>query len=159
MSNKLGIGAVFPRIAFHLAGGGSLEFPDGLDAKYRVALFYRGHWWPFCRRQLVGFETLKSELEEFGVKVVAASVDPIDKAREVASEVSFPIGYGVTREIANVLGSWWEDRRAIIQPSEFLIGADGKILASSYSDGPIGRFEAGDVIRLIKFREAQLKKP
>lgn len=44
-----------------------------------------------------------------GAKVVAASVDSIDKAREVASEVSFPIGYGVTRDIANTLGAWWED--------------------------------------------------
>ncbi len=107
---------------------------------------------------MVGFEKLKGELDALGAKVFAASVDPIDKAREVAAEVSFPVGYGVTREIADKLGSWWEDRRSIIQPAEFVLGADGKVLASSYSDGPIGRIDAADVIKMINFREAQLRK-
>lgn len=97
-------------------------------------------------------------MDALGAKVFAASVDPIDKAREVAAEVSFPVGYGVTREMADQLGSWWEDRRSIIQPAEFVLGADGKVLASSYSDGPIGRIDAADVIKMINFREAQLRK-
>ena len=107
---------------------------------------------------MVGFENLKSEFDALGAKIVTASVDPIDKAKEVAADVSFPVGYGVTREIADMLGSWWEDRRSIIQPSEFLLDPAGKVLASSYSDGPIGRFEASDVIKVINFREAQAKK-
>ena len=107
---------------------------------------------------MAGFEKLRSELEALGAKIFAASVDPIDKAGEVAAEVSFAVGYGVTRAIADQLGSWWEDRRSIIQPSEFLLDAGGKVLGSSYSDGPIGRFEASDVIKVINFREAQAKK-
>lgn len=107
---------------------------------------------------MVGFEKLKAELDAVGARVFAASVDPIDKAGEVAAEVSFPVGYGVTREVADALGSWWEERRNIIQPSEFVIDAGGKIIASSYSDGPIGRIDAADVIKVINFREAQLRK-
>ena len=107
---------------------------------------------------MAGFEKLKAELDAVGASVIAASVDPIDKAGEVAQEVSFPVGYGVTREVADRLGSWWEERRSIIQPSEFLIDAGGKILASSYSDGPIGRIDAADVIKVMNFREAQLRK-
>ena len=95
------------------------------------------------------------ELDALGAKVVAASVDPIDKAREVAGEVSFPIGYGVTRDIANTLGAWWEDRRSIIQPSEFIVGTDNKIIVSSYSDGPLGRIEGADVVKLIRFYESR----
>ena len=90
-------------------------------------------------------------------KVVAASVDPIDKAREVAREVSFPIAYGVTHDIANVLGAWWEERRNFIQPSEFVVGTDNKIVVSSYSDGPLGRMEGADVVSLIRFYEARNK--
>jgi hypothetical protein len=81
--------------------------------------------------------------------VVCASVDPIDKAREVADEVSFPVGYGVTRDVADRLGSWWEERRQIIQPSEFILGADNSVVASSYSDGPLGRMQGEDVVRLV----------
>jgi peroxiredoxin len=104
---------------------------------------------------LVGFEKLKDELEALGARMVAASVDPIDKAREVAADVSFPVGYGVTRAIADTLGAWWEDRRSIIQPSEFIVGADGKVVVSSYSDGPLGRIDAADAVRLIRFYESR----
>lgn len=107
---------------------------------------------------MVGFENLKAELDAVGAKVFAASVDSIDKAGEVAAEVSFPVGYGVTWEIAEKLGSWWEERRSIIQPSEFVIDENGKIIASSYSDGPIGRIDAADVLKVLKFREQQLRK-
>ncbi len=104
---------------------------------------------------MVGFAQKSAELDALGIKVVASSVDPIDKAKEVADEVSFPIGYGVTRDIADKLGSWWEDRRQIIQPSEFLLNEDNKVMASSYSDGPLGRMQGEDVIALVKFYESR----
>ena len=107
---------------------------------------------------MVGFGALRKELEALGAQVVAASVDPIEKATEVANEVYFPVGYGVTRDIADALGSWWEDRRGIIQPSEFMIGPDNKVMISSYSDGPLGRIEGVDIVRLIQFYEARAKK-
>ena len=82
--------------------------------------------------------------------MVAASADALDGAQEVAGEVSFPVAYGVTRDIADSLGSWWENSRGIIQPSEFIVGADGKIVHSSYSSGPLARTLAPDVISLLK---------
>jgi len=90
-----------------------------------------------------------------GVSVVAASIDTGDKSKEVADEVNFPVGEGVSRDIADALGSWWEDRRSIIQPSEFILGPDNNVMASSYADGPLGRLEAGDVIKLITFYESR----
>ena len=107
---------------------------------------------------MAGFEKLKAELEAVGAKVFAASVDPIDKAGEVAAELSFPVGYGVTRAVAEQLDSWWEERRSIIQPSEFIMTAEGKIIASSYTDAPVGRIDAADVTKAINSREAQLRK-
>ena len=107
---------------------------------------------------MVGFEKAKAELDALGVTVVAASVDALDKATEVAAELSFPVAYGATRAMADKLGSWWEERRSIFQPVNVIIDAEGKVLASTYSDGPIGRMEAVDVVRYITFREAQAKK-
>ena len=66
---------------------------------------------------MVGFANLKDELDALGIKVAAASVDPVDKAKEVADEVNFPVGYGVTRDIADTLGSWWMPGREAIQPT------------------------------------------
>lgn len=107
---------------------------------------------------MVGFEKLKQALDALDVRILAASVDAEDKAREVAADVSFPVGYGVTRDIADRIGAWWEDRRSIVQPAEFVLGSDGKVLASSYSDGPIGRMDAADVVKMIQFREQQRAK-
>jgi peroxiredoxin len=44
MTDKLGINAAFPDMTLTLADGGTLQLPRGLNAKYVVALFYRGHW-------------------------------------------------------------------------------------------------------------------
>lgn len=107
---------------------------------------------------MVGFAEKSAELKALGVSVVAASVDPIDKAKEVADEVNFPIGYEVTREIADRLGSFWEDRRQIIQPSEFVLSPENTVLSSSYSDGPLGRIQAEDVVRYVTFVESQRNK-
>ena len=44
MAEKLNSGESFPRVTLDLVDGTKLALPDGLDAKYRVILFYRGHW-------------------------------------------------------------------------------------------------------------------
>lgn len=107
---------------------------------------------------MVGFTEKSAELKALGIKVVAASVDPLDKAQEVAAELDFPVGFEVTRDTADKLGSWWEDRRQIIQPSEFILNADNKVIASSYSDGPVARMLAEDVVRMVTHVENMKKK-
>ncbi len=88
-------------------------------------------------------------------KVYAASVDDVEKASEIASNLSYPVGHGITRADADKLGSWWEDRRSIIQPSEFIVGADGKVILSTYSSGPIGRMLATDAVKMINMYESR----
>ena len=104
---------------------------------------------------MVGYAELKDEFDKLGVKVFAASVDDVEKAQEVADEVDFPGGHSVSRDIADALGSWWEDRRQIIQPSEFIVDADGNVVACSYSDGPLGRIDAGDVVKMVNFYDSR----
>ena len=44
MGNKLGQGDPFPQLTLNMVGGGKIDLPDNLNAKYNVVLFYRGHW-------------------------------------------------------------------------------------------------------------------
>ena len=44
MADKLNSGDPFPRLTLQLAQGGTLALPEGLDARYKIILFYRGHW-------------------------------------------------------------------------------------------------------------------
>jgi len=106
---------------------------------------------------LAGFEFLKNQILAAGGMVVAASVDPLDKTKEIAAGLTYPVGFGVTRAQADQLGAWWNEQRRFMQPAEFMV-RDGKVLASSYSAGPIGRFEAAEVLKLIDFYKAQAKK-
>ena len=108
---------------------------------------------------MAAFEEKKQELADLGVKVFAASVDSEEHAAEVArSGISFPLGHGLSREDGNALGSWWEEKRNFVQPSEFVFRRNGQIVQSSYSSGPLARTLPEDVIALLGFMIARERK-
>ena len=92
-------------------------------------------------------------LKELDVAVIAASVDDADEAGKMAAELSYPVAYGVTHDQAETLGAWWEPGRGIIQPTEFLLDSDHKVITATYSAGPIGRMNAPDLVKVIQFNE------
>ena len=102
-----------------------------------------------------GFSKIRQELDSKNIKVIAASSDPQDKAAAMAAEIGFPVGYGVDRALIESVGGYWEDRRQFAQPSEFLLNPENKIVQLSYSDGPLARTEAEDVIKMVSFLESR----
>ena len=44
MAEKLNTGDVFPRLTLNIVDGSLLNVPDDPEARYKVILFYRGHW-------------------------------------------------------------------------------------------------------------------
>ena len=44
MLNKLKQGDRFPTITLNLIGGDTIRFPDDVQTRYEVLLFYRGYW-------------------------------------------------------------------------------------------------------------------
>ena len=68
----------------------------------------------------------------------------------MASDLGFPVAYGVTRTMADQLGAWWEERRNHIQPSEFVMTESGRILGSVYSSSPVGRMDPEETLELIR---------
>lgn len=91
-----------------------------------------------------------------GLSIVGASVEPKEVVQEMATKsgVSFPMAYGVTREQADMLGSWWsDDRGGYIQPTEFLLGRGGTVLGSMYASGPVGRVSPDEAVHFIEGRE------
>ena len=93
--------------------------------------------------------------------MIALSVDPLDKAIEMANKsgATFPIGYGLkVPEDADKVGAYWEDRRKIIDATNFIIDSDKKVTQACFATGPIGRIVAVDAlssIRGAKKRKAQ----
>lgn len=106
------------------------------------------------------WEQAKPELEALGATIIAASVDSLENAQEVAGKgLTFPVAYGVTQAQSELIGSWWsEDRGGYIQPAEFLIGRGGVVLGSIYASGPVGRMGADEALRQITRRESTRKE-
>ena len=151
MNNKLNKGEQFPVIDLSIAGAASLTIPTDINTPYAFVLFYRGHWWPYCRRQLVGFEKQRDAMADLGISIIAGSVDSEDKSVEVATDLNFPVAWGMTREMGDEIGAWWDEDRNFVQPSEFLITNTGKVLASTYSSSPVGRMDPEDALAVAKF--------
>ncbi len=102
---------------------------------------------------MAGIDGELEALKGLGVTVLAASVDDAEKAGEMAAELSYPVAYGVTHDQAEALGAWWEPNRGIIQPTEFLLDSDHKVITATYSAGPIGRMNAPDLVKVVQFNE------
>jgi len=86
-------------------------------------------------------------------RVIAGSVDDLDKADEVGAGLGFPIAHGMTRETGELIGAWLEEKRQIIQPSEFLLNRQGIVISSTYSSSPLGRSDPLEVLAALKHKE------
>jgi peroxiredoxin len=110
---------------------------------------------------LADFQVHIDELKQENADVIALSVDPLDKAKEMVekSGASFPIAYGLkVPEDADKVGAYWEDRRKIIHATNFIINSDRKVTQACFATGPVGRIVAVDAlssIRGAKKRKAQ----
>ena len=102
---------------------------------------------------MAGYEALRSDFDALGVSILAASVDSEEDSAALLRGLSFPLAVGVTQDQADAIGAWWNAERGIVQPSEFLLDADGTVVSSTYSSTPIGRIDPGDVIKRVNFLE------
>ena len=107
---------------------------------------------------MAGYEKLAADFAELGISVYAASVDDEEKTGEVQKDLGFPVAHGIQRAQGDAIGAWWDERRDFIQPSEFVLRQDGRVLSATYSTGPIGRLDAGDALSLVKILNARAKK-
>jgi len=83
------------------------------------------------------------------VSIVAGTVDSEEKTLEIAAPLSFPVAYGMTRADGDTIGAWWEERRDHIQPSEFILRGT-TVIASTYSNSPVGRMDPEETVSLIE---------
>ena len=100
---------------------------------------------------MAGYEERREAFSAQGVSVIAGTVDSLEDTQTVAEPLNFPVAYGVTRDIGDALGSWWDERRNFIQPSEFVLNPRGKVMFSTYSNSPVGRMDPAETLALITY--------
>jgi alkyl hydroperoxide reductase subunit AhpC len=104
---------------------------------------------------LVDFAVHAGPLIELGVRVAAASVDPIDRVRSLKEglRVRFPM-YGEVdaASVSAATGAHMKTgEKTFLHATGFLVEPEGTIITAVYSTGPIGRFTASEVLRKVRF--------
>jgi hypothetical protein len=92
------------------------------------------------------------------VSIYAATVDSLEETEKVAAPLSFPVAWGVEREVGDKLGAFWEEKRDHIQPTEFIVSRKGRLLSSTYSSSPLGRVDPDEALTLMKMIVNSRKK-
>ncbi len=109
-------------------------------------------------QQLAAYQRALDTLTGEGIRVVAASTDPADKAGDTVrgQSLTFPLGYGLDpKETAATLGAFYEERRGFLHATGFVVKPDQTIAVAQYSSGPIGRLVWQDVLGLVQHYKKQ----
>jgi alkyl hydroperoxide reductase subunit AhpC len=104
---------------------------------------------------LVDFAVHAGPLIELGVRVAAASVDPIDNVRRLKEglRVGFPMYAEVDAvAVSSATGAHMHTgKKTYLHATGFLVDPEGMIINAVYSTGPIGRFTASEILRKVRF--------
>lgn len=155
---RLAVGEAFPRLTAPLVGGGRTELPEEVSDGWAVLLFYRGHWCPYCRKQLEDFQRNLDRFRSADIRIIALSADPEAEADATVEThgIEFPVAYGLDpMAIRDTLGSYLGDDDTFIQATGFVLAPGGRTMLAIYSSGAVGRLVAGDVLGLIEYARKQ----
>ncbi len=92
--------------------------------------------------------------KERGIRIVAASADDRDHARQVAEGMGlpFPLGWGLEAEAVHRLtGAVISRERGIVQPAAFILRPDCRLAASVISSWAVGRLRPEEVFGAIHY--------
>ncbi len=107
---------------------------------------------------MAAFQRALDRFREERIAVLAASTDPLDKAKETVAEhsLTFPVGYGLPlKETARALGAFYDPQRGVLHATGFVVKPDRTIAVAQYSSGPIGRLVWQDILGLVQFYKKQ----
>ncbi|SIS92506.1 Peroxiredoxin [Roseivivax lentus] len=149
MPTKIMPGTKAPALSLPLVGGGTFTLADETPEAVTMILVYRGYHCPVCKDFLAGqVEPRIDAFAEAGVKVVAVSMDPEDRATKTKSEWGLektPIAYGMTEEDARNWGLYLSssikeaETATFAEPGTFWVKPDGELYLVDIATMPFAR--------------------
>jgi len=136
---------------------GKINFYDFLGDSWGVIFSHPADYTPVCTTELGRTAALKSEFDKRGVKVIAVSVDPLDKHLGWRNDINktqnvnveFPIIADEDKTVANLYGMLHPNASATATVrSLFVIGPDKKIKLMIIYPASTGR-NFNEVLRVI----------
>ena len=148
MTNKLMPEAQAPAMTLPLVGGGTWSLADQSPKNFTMVIFYRGLHCPVCKMYLTKLNALTEMAAEAGVNVVAASMDPEDRATQTKAEWeldNIDLAYGATAQDARNWGLYLStaikdaETTQFAEPGLFWVRPDGRLYLIDISNMPWSR--------------------
>ncbi len=154
-----------PDLTVDLVGGGQFRLADDNPDTFTLVVVYRGYHCPICKAYLGKLVRLLPDLAERGVKVVAMSSDPEDRAKKAQEDWKLgdlPLGYGLSLDTARNWGLYIstgrgktsigvEEPALFAEPGLFLVRADGTLFFTSVQSMPFLRPDLAALAPAIDF--------
>ena len=107
-----------------------------------VLLFYRGHFWGICQRQLVELQNSYAKFKKQNIGLIAVSMDTVDEAAytKLITKAEYPLLSDPTGLVIKAYGVYDLLGDGVATPSVFIIRSDGSIswsyIAKDIKDRP-----------------------
>ena len=102
------LGSIVPNFSAQDETGTTRQWIDLNGKKYLVLIFYRGYWWPHCRRQLAELSQMKlpkdTELWAVSIEPSKASASFKKQNGLLGSPISFPLLWDKDHKIIDAFG-------------------------------------------------------
>jgi peroxiredoxin len=166
----LPVGALAPEFQLASADGARRSLAE-LRRQGRVLVhFYRGHWCPFCRKELAAYAVAQPRFRQLGVQLVFLSPDPPEVSRRLLREANWELTFlsdpgaqvaaqfGVRVELDPATRQYYESAGVPLAPfdgapcwrlpapASFLVNGDGRVALSHHETDFRQRLDPVDLV-------------
>jgi peroxiredoxin len=148
---KLQNGDLFPDLELSILDRGRTNLSELSDGSWTLVHTYRGEWCPMCQAYFDRVAQARADIEEAGLRIVAISADPEEKARATRAkhDLWFPIAYGASIALGDELGIYVDHTRGYLQPAFFLLDPARRIQHISVQSGGAARPAIEEFVALV----------
>ena len=160
MTNKLMPDTQAPALSLPLVGGGTWTLADQKPKNFTMVVFYRGLHCPVCKGYIGKLNGLVQAAADAGVTVVAASMDPKERAEQSKSEWGLDkldVAYGLTRQDVKNWGLYFStsikeaENYEFAEPGLFWVRPDGRLYLIDIANMPWPRPDVEFLLSKVQF--------
>jgi peroxiredoxin len=157
-----------PELRVPTLAHGDFDLAADAPKLFTLICFYRGLHCPVCLKYLRDLESLISEYERRGTKVIAVSSDVHERAQEMANKVgrSLRFGYSLPLPVARKWGLYISSSRGktsinikepplFSEPGVFLVRPDGTLYYGAVQTMPFARPLFSELLQAIDIAVAK----
>ncbi len=160
---------VVPALRVETLDHGPFDLHADAPERFSLVVVYRGLHCPICAKYLLELGRLHDDFSQRGVKLIALSSDPQDRARAMADKIKAPglrFGYGLELANAREWGLYVSTSRGttsvgieepalFAEPGVFIVRPDATLYYAAWQTMPFARPHFDELLAAIDFAIAK----